>query len=278
MSRDLISRKTRNEFREFFVGWTLRTIEMEFDAAYIPLAEDYEPPTSGERRSLVEQYYHSLDFTSPSDTRKLLKLYGNVLTQLDVSREQDKEGAQDSFSKLTTWLREDGYVFEDGRLRRIGETARATQVKSIAHERGADYLARQVERMENAVEADPWLAIGTAKELVETTCKTVLEEEGVAVDKNWDLMELWKRTRKELKLAPDDIPDSAKAAATIKRLLSNLTTVVQGLAELRNPYGTGHGASGKAKGLRSRHARLAVGSAATLAEFIFETHRDHSKG
>jgi hypothetical protein len=75
-------------------------------------------------------------------------------------------------------------------------------------------------------------------------------------------------------LAPDDIHDRAKAADTIKRLLSNLATVVQGLAELRNPYGTGHGHDGRAKGLLKRHARLAAGAASTLALFLLETHRD----
>ena len=37
-----------------------------------------------------------------------------------------------------------------------------------------DYLTTQITRMEAAIESDPELAIGTAKELVETACKTVL--------------------------------------------------------------------------------------------------------
>ncbi len=31
--RDMISKKTRNEFREYFVGTTRREISQEFDAA-----------------------------------------------------------------------------------------------------------------------------------------------------------------------------------------------------------------------------------------------------
>jgi hypothetical protein len=82
-----------------------------------------------------------------------------------------------------------------------------------------------------------------------------------------------KLTSKELQLTPDDIPGQAKAADTIKRLLSNLATITQGIAELRNQYGTGHGKSSKSKGLTSRHAKLAVGSASTLAVFLSETHQ-----
>ena len=79
---------------------------------------------------------------------------------------------------------------------------------------------------------------------------------------------------KVLKLVPEGIPETARGADIIKRLLSNLGTIGNGLAELRGLYGTGHGKHGAAVGLRARHARLAVGSAAILATFLFETHQD----
>jgi hypothetical protein len=60
----------------------------------------------------------------------------------------------------------------------------------------------------------------------------------------------------------------------IKRLLSSLATIANGLAELRGLYGTGHGKHGKASGLSRRHAKLAVSAAATLATFLFETHNE----
>jgi hypothetical protein len=57
-------------------------------------------------------------------------------------------------------------------------------------------------------------------------------------------------------------------------ILSNLATITNGIAELRNSYGTGHGKDSKAKGLGSRHAKLAVGAASTLAVFLLETHNE----
>jgi len=139
------------------------------------------------------------------------------------------------------------------------------------------YVAQQITRMEAAVINDPGLAIGTAKELVETCCKTILDARRVAFSKGADLPELVRLTSKELELTPDDIPEKAKAADTIKRLLSNLATITQGVAELRNHYGTGHGKSAGAKGLQSRHAKLAVGAASTLAVFFSETHGERPK-
>jgi hypothetical protein len=130
--------------------------------------------------------------------------------------------------------------------------------------------------MEGAVDTDPELAIGTAKEFVESICKTILDDRKVPHDKKDDLPALVKKTAKELQLTPSDIADTAKGADTIKRMLSNLGTIVQGSAELRNTYGTGHGKS-KAQatsGLKPRHARLAVGAAATLGVFLWETHEE----
>ena len=128
--------------------------------------------------------------------------------------------------------------------------------------------------MESAVESDPSLAIGTAKELIETCCKTILAERGKPVIGTPDVSTLTKETLKELKLVPEGIPDAARGADVIKRLLSNLGTIGNGLAELRGLYGTGHGKHGSATGLGSRHAKLAVGAAATLTVFLFETHKE----
>lgn len=143
---------------------------------------------------------------------------------------------------------------------------------------GADtgYVLGQITRMESAVQNDPGLAIGTAKELIETICKTILAERSFVLSGNEDLPQLVKATAKTLKLTPSDIPDDAKASESIKRLLSNLATITNGIAELRNSYGTGHGKDAKAKGLGPRHAKLAVGAASTLAIFLVETHHEQS--
>jgi hypothetical protein len=142
---------------------------------------------------------------------------------------------------------------------------------------GTTYVAQQITRMEAAVINDPDLAIGTAKEIVETCCKTILHERGIEIPKNADLPQLVKLASRELQLTPDDIPEKAKASGTIKRLLSNLATITQGIVELRNQYGTGHGKHAKTKGLTPRHAKLAVGAASTLAVFLVETHQARNR-
>jgi hypothetical protein len=45
----------------------------------------------------------------------------------------------------------------------------------------AKHLSEQIRRAEQSVESDPALAIGTAKELIQTCCKTILAERGKPV-------------------------------------------------------------------------------------------------
>lgn len=138
----------------------------------------------------------------------------------------------------------------------------------------ARHLAEQIRRMEQCLQSDPALAIGTAKELIETCCKTILAQRGKSLPGKPDIPELTKATLKELKLVPDAVEDSARGSDIIKRLLQNLGTIGNNLAELRGLYGTGHGKLAHTETLTPRHARLAVGAASTLTTFLFDTHRE----
>lgn len=139
-------------------------------------------------------------------------------------------------------------------------------------------IDRQIKRMENSIEEDPDLAIGTAKELIESCCKTILNELQVPFDeKKLDVPQLSKLTLENLKLTPKEIDPEAKGADIIKKILGNVGQIAHSMAELRNLYGTGHGKDGKSSGLQSRHARLAVTCVSAYAHFIFETFEERSK-
>lgn len=147
-------------------------------------------------------------------------------------------------------------------------------LKNTATAFDARHLAEQIRRIEQSINDDPALAIGTAKELIETCCKTILAERGKPVTGTPDIPTLTKETLKELNLVPEGIHEQSRGSDVIKRLLSNLGTIGNGLAELRGLYGTGHGKDGKSSGLSARHAKLAVGAASTLATFLFDTHEE----
>ena len=269
MAKEFISKRTRTEFREFLVGWPLREISDEFEGEYIECRSDYEPGLDGQRRSLVERYYASLDFTNWNDVQKLLRVYENILNTINSV-------VPETVERFNGFLRRDGYEYKDGRITAVGLALPSLQqAKSAAFAFDANHMLTQIERIEAAIEPDPDLAIGSAKELVESCCKTILADRNQPVPKNVDLPKLVKLVMQELKLLPEDIPDSAKGADTIKRLLSNLSSAVQGLAEIRNLYGSGHGKHGRTSSVKPRHAKLAVGAATTLVVFLYETHLEN---
>lgn len=167
-----------------------------------------------------------------------------------------------------------GHPVFGARKRLHSERFSIQATKQLADIIDADYINTQVTRLEASIEADPELAIGTSKELIEAVCKTVLSERKVDAKEARSLPQLVRIACKELKLAPDSIPEEATAADTIRKLLMNLATISDGMASLRNYYGTGHGKQIDSKGLGTRHARLAVNCAVALATFIYETHRE----
>lgn len=147
------------------------------------------------------------------------------------------------------------------------------QAKAAAQKLTGQYVQQQIRRIEESIDKDPELAIGTAKEFLESICSTILAERGASIDKGTDLPALLKLTVSHIKVLPDGVSEVPHAEKTIKVLLSNLMSIGHQVAELRNAYGTGHGKATGHVGLGKHHARLMVGTAATLAAFLFDCHR-----
>ncbi len=159
-----------------------------------------------------------------------------------------------------------------GRLKITGHEYIQKKGDNIKKILNAEYVSQQINLMESSIDVAPHVSIGLAKELIETCCKSIFEEKKETYDKSWDLPKLMKETTKLLKLTPDDIPNEIKAATSIKQILGSLSSVVQGISEIRNEYGSGHGKDGNFIGLQPRHAKLAVGASSTLAIYLLETH------
>ena len=268
--KDLIGKATRNAFREALVSFVLRDIDIFFEGAGLFPDEDHDPQIQGDRRTLVEQYYSNIDFRSQSDVQKLIFAYREILFQVD---RHDEETAQD----LLRLMKTDGYEFDGENFVRVSgnQPPLVETIQALASSLDLDGLIIEISRLERAADEDPSLAVGTAKEMVETVCKTIMQDR-TGSSPTEDLPSLFRAVAKELSLLPDDIPANARGSDVMRRLLSNLNQVAQGMAELRNLYGTGHGRDGRFIGIKPRHARLAVGAATTLSVFLLETHLERS--
>ena len=137
MSREIISKATRNEFREVLVGFTLREIEMIFEAAHMEPRVDYEPPVSGQRRSLIEQYYANIDFSSQKDVRKLLNAYEELIEQLQQAQALCKlEGFTYAPSDAHYWMH--GHSTERDFIYVTTANLNHEQLQQLSDEVGAD--------------------------------------------------------------------------------------------------------------------------------------------
>ncbi|EKS29701.1 abortive infection family protein [Afipia felis] len=114
--------------------------------------------------------------------------------------------------------------------------------------------------------SDPDGAITTARTLLETVCKRILDEAEEPYDEKDDLPALYRAVAVKLQIAPSQYTEDA-----FRRILGGATSVVEGLGSLRNKIGDAHGQGGKPVRPSSRHAQLAVNLAGAVATFLVET-------
>ncbi|MDD5807075.1 MAG: abortive infection family protein [Eggerthellales bacterium] len=136
----------------------------------------------------------------------------------------------------------------------------------------SEYMASQIDLLMRMREENPTEAIGKAKELLESCCKTILEEQDVEIERTWDVSRLTKETLDLLNVKKDSISNSLPEGKTVNKILGSLNGLVSGIVEFRNQWGSGHGKSASYERLSKRHAKLAVGSSVTLVEYLWDTY------
>lgn len=205
-------------------------------------------------------------YTQHAEKRHVVKLLDDLIRYYELSpqKEHDEECNKSRY-----------IAYKKCReiLDRVRSNAPNTAaIDNLKKEFNSDYINELLDLMMKMEKDNPTEAIGKAKELIESCCKTILEKENVIIDKNWDVIRLVDETFKYFNIMPRDISDDKKGAKTIRAILGNLKAIAQGIAELRNPYGSGHGKSATYIGLQPRHASLAIGSSITLARFLWDSY------
>jgi len=119
---------------------------------------------------------------------------------------------------------------------------------------------------------DPENAITMARTLIESICKSILDEANIDYDKVFNIRKLYEKVAEHLKLNPEQHDEKI-----FKQILGGCISVVDGLAALRNSKGDAHGkGKGKVKP-KPRHAKLAVNLSGALASYLVETWEARSQ-
>jgi hypothetical protein len=138
----------------------------------------------------------------------------------------------------------------------------------------ASAIHEHLRRLSGTVDADPRLAVSVAKDLVESTAKLVLRQRAVPYTGKEDLPALVARAQESLGLHAAGVAAVSEEARALRLILGSLATLTQGVTELRNKVGVGHGRESVPTWVKPRHARLASGAAATWCNLMLETLGD----
>jgi hypothetical protein len=196
-----------------------------------------------------------------------------VIAKIVDPREFSKaeKSVEEAVALLNENLKYDGYeLVRDGHMFKVRELS-AGRVKLDASAHVPDELTQltideNIRKCETKLsEGDYSGAITNARSLIEAVLIGI--EKDMATDTpayDGDLVKLYKRVQKLLNLEPDrkDISEP------LRQILSGLTSIVNGLAAMRNKMSDAHALTYRPS---RHHAKLAVYAATTLADFLFET-------
>jgi hypothetical protein len=116
------------------------------------------------------------------------------------------------------------------------------------------------------VNSEPREAVSAACNILESIFKTYITDEKLEVPQKQDLQNVWKVVRSDLGFNPGALEDE-----DLKKILSGVLSVVDGIGAFRTHASSAHGQGRKIYNLKPRHARLAIHSAHTMALFVLET-------
>jgi hypothetical protein len=134
-----------------------------------------------------------------------------------------------------------------------------------------DTVSRDLERALTSAQHDPEDAVTAACSTVESVCRSILIEVGENLPDKRDIKALFAAVRKPLGLGSDRSDLDSLIADDVRKILSGLATVVEGIGALRTHGGDAHGRERGYKRLDRRIASLAIHAASTIALFLIET-------
>lgn len=153
-----------------------------------------------------------------------------------------------------------------GRIIGGGDAASAKSLEEIIRDRDLASVEDEFGRALAQIESDPPAAVTASCSLLESLFKIYIEEHQLPSPKKKTIKPLWAVVSRDLGFDPAEIADD-----DLKRILSGMSSIVDGIGALRTHTSSAHGRGKRRYRLRPRHARLAIHSATTLATFVIES-------
>lgn len=164
------------------------------------------------------------------------------------------------------FARIDWELADDGQLRPAG-------IGQVSAVEGRPAIEDQLARLRRATD-DPALLLGTAKEMLESTAKYVVDVFSVPYAAATDFEQLWFHARDRLGLHPKDVDVSQPGGQQVREILQSSWSIARMTNELRNIEGTGHGRT-LPSGMTAEMALLVVREACSVAQMVLASLDRH---
>lgn len=175
-------------------------------------------------------------------------------------KKQFKEKLSSTLARCNLHYISGGYISD-------GSAAPSKSLQELIKGRDVPAIEAEFNRALTNVNSQPREAVSAACNILESIFKVYIsDEEELALPKKQDLQNLWKIVKADLGFDPSSIEDD-----DLKKILSGIFSVVDGIGALRTHASSAHGQGRKLYTIKPRHSRLAIHSAHTLALFVLET-------
>ncbi|MBX9865298.1 MAG: abortive infection family protein [Burkholderiales bacterium] len=178
-------------------------------------------------------------------------------------------------SKFNEYLDYDGYqITREGKKVIIKSTREENIIENIIF--NEKYIHQVWEKtIERNMKGDYDGAITSARSLLESIFKHILDSSSIDYDDKIELPDLYNLVTKQLNLAPGGYHEDI-----FKQILGGAKSIVNGFAALRNKFGDAHGKKGatlKDYTPKERHSELAMNMAGSLALFYYRTFIENKR-
>jgi hypothetical protein len=174
----------------------------------------------------------------------------------------------EAIRKINDVFNRDGLSYQSGGYILKGGSLPTVSLEDNVKKHGLKSVEVEIRRALATVESDPHAAVQFAVNALEATLKTYLEKKKIEYSKSEGLSDLWRRSSHEM-----GIKAGSSDNLDIKKIVSGMHSVVDGIAHIRNNKSSAHGRSDEQArniNIKPRHARLAINSAHTVAAYVLE--------
>ena len=249
-------------------SFTLQQIRDIFATGDFEPNLDYQPPVSGQRRTLVEQYFADIDLANPQHMKKLLAVFEELIHRLGQAPDWDMiQSQQVTINNLQSRMEHDGFQFENGRFTssKLARVVVSTPLLiTLTEESISEHLEKAAAKIEGgdaagAIASAYTLVEGFLKEIYRTVTGTPFK------DTEGDIRTLYGTVAACLNLSPKE----QSLETYLKSILQGIVSQIGGLYELANRASDRHA---RKYNPAPHHAKLAVNTAFTLCEFVLSSY------